>query len=132
MNLNGAFYGGAKLERKTTRVAKIASFLRKNALLSLAFVVLLATAISFGVRAIDDTRRWDPDRPVAIAPWMTNRYIRMTWRVPPRIMDQELGLPRTGDGPMTLSAIAQERGVPVEDLVAEVEAALKAFTEQRK
>lgn len=113
-------------------MAKIANFLRQNAILALAFVALLAIAVFFGARAIDDTRRWDPDRPVAIAPWMTNRYIAMTWRVPPRVMDQDLGLPRTRGGPMSLSAIAEERGIAPEVLVTEVESALKDFMEQRK
>ncbi len=105
-------------------------FLRNNGWLALALVVVLALGTYFAIGAFDHARKWDPERPAVVQPWMTNRFIAHSWQLPPEVMDDDLNLPRTRGGPMSLQAIADERGIPVEGLIEQVEEAIKAHQER--
>ncbi len=101
-------------------------FLRKNLILVAGFALVLGATVFFGLGALDHARdyRGAPvDRDVK--PWMTTRYIAHTWNLPREVMSG-LGFERTPDGPRPLRKIAAERGIPVEDLIVEVEAAIAA------
>lgn len=101
-------------------------FFRKNLILLAGFALVLGLTIFFGLGALNHTREFraaPPDR--AVEAWMTTRYIAHTWTLPREVMTG-LGFERTPDGPRPLRKIAEERGIPVEDLIAEVEAAIAA------
>lgn len=91
-------------------------------------LALLATAV-FGVRSaihwID--RPTIAERQQPIEAWMTPRYVVRSWDVPRNVvldvLDVPLPLP---DGPTSLSRIAELRDVPVEQVIAEVQAAIAA------
>lgn len=56
---------------------------------------------------------------------MTVSYIGRSWDLNPRIIDEAAGLPLPEDGhPFTLAEITRTRGVSIETVIAEVEAAL--------
>lgn len=110
----------------------ILSFIRSHLLLVLALVAVLGLGSYFAIGAISKGRGWDPARPAVVEPWMTNRFIAHSWKLPPRVMNEDLNLPRTRGGPMSLQAIADERGIPVEDLIEKVEAAITAHQERRR
>ncbi|EYD72917.1 hypothetical protein Rumeso_04793 [Rubellimicrobium mesophilum DSM 19309] len=60
-----------------------------------------------------------------VQPWMTVGCIGRSWDLSPREIDELAGLPAPVHGhPFTLSEIARQRGVPVGQVVAEVESAL--------
>ena len=107
-------------------------FFRKNALLLLAFVVLLAVAAVFAIGAIRHARDWDIAADQPIEAWMTPRYIAHSWGLPRDMMMETLKLEPSPDGPQPLSEIAEERGVPVADLIAQIEAAVAEFRAQQK
>ena len=107
-------------------MTKLRAFLIANRWLALAFALVVGLSIYFAIGAVSHARKWQSEPPAAVQPWMTNRYIAHTWKLPREMMDNDLNLPRTRGGPMTLTAIADERGIDVNDLIAEIEAAIAA------
>jgi hypothetical protein len=100
--------------------------------------VILALALSasavFGVRAVMFWVHRPPpeERLLPIAAWMTPRYIARSWRVSPRMIAEAIGAPiPPPDGPMSLLAIAELRGVPVDQVVAEAQALVSAIHAER-
>lgn len=87
--------------------------------------VALAACLFFGARAavfwIDRPPLAERNQPVAS--WMTPRYISRSWRIPPGDVIEALKSPRPApDGPMSLRELAEFRGVPLEQVLAEAEA----------
>jgi hypothetical protein len=69
----------------------------------------------------------DPDRGLhPVEGWMTQRYISRTYDIPRDRMLQLLDLPETDRPRQSLEKIAANRGVPVDSLIAQIEAALAA------
>lgn len=101
-------------------------FWRENKVLVLSFVLVLGLTVFFGLGALKHLRGWDAAVDPPIEGWMTPRYVAHSWNVPRAVMEGDLGLIRGVDGPVPLSRIAEARGVPVEVLVAEIEAAIAA------
>ncbi|MBT8413797.1 MAG: hypothetical protein KJO30_05645 [Boseongicola sp.] len=88
-------------------------------------VVALVACLFFGARAALFWHGWPPraERDQPVAAWMTPRYISRSWRIPPDLVIEALDAPRPPpDGPMSLRELAEHRGVPLEQVVAEVEA----------
>ena len=111
-------------------MTRVLDFAKAHLLLVLALIAVLALSAYFAIGALDHARKWDPERPAIVQPWMTNRFIAHSWQLPPEVMDDDLNLPRTRGGPMSLQAIADERGIPVEELIERVEEAIKAHQER--
>ena len=87
--------------------------------------VALVACVFFGARAavfwIDRPTLAERNQPVAV--WMTPRYISRSWRIPPELVVEALDAPRPPpDGPMSLRELAEYRGVPLEQVLAEAEA----------
>jgi hypothetical protein len=96
--------------------------------LLLGFLAAAALAILFAIRVAISLEDWPEERDADIEGWMTPRYVALSWDVPPEIVAGALELTRDGRGRrVTLEEIAKERGVPIEDLVAALEAAIAAF-----
>ncbi len=106
-------------------------FLRDNKVLVLAFVILLAAAVFFAVGAFRKARDFDVAKEQPVASWMTPRFVAHSWGVPRDVMMTILGLEAPGPGRQTVAEIADERGVPVEALIAEIEAGIAAFRAER-
>jgi hypothetical protein len=94
-----------------------------------AFTVALALCLFFAAQASLRAWHWhrlEAERP--LAGWMTPRYVAHSWRVPREVMQEALGeLPPPGRGRPTLRRIAADQGVPLEDLVGRIEAAVVAY-----
>lgn len=93
-------------------------------LVFLGFLLALAVTLFFLVRLALFTVYWsDPaHRHIAPEPWMTPGYIAHSWGLPPQELAEALGAP-PGER-MTLEEIAEARGIPVADLLAELAALL--------
>ena len=98
---------------------------RDHRLLTAAFLVAGALTTFFAIRLVASWIYWnDPARrDVEIAGWMTPRYVAHSWRLPPEIVAETLGLDRHAGSPPTFAELAAERGVTVEDLAARIESA---------
>lgn len=106
------------------------TLLRRHPLLALCFVLALALTLFFAGRFVVQVVYWsNPDhQQQKVQGWMTVGYIGKSWGLPPREIDALAGLPPPEQGkPFTLEQIARDRGVPVADVIAQVEAALETL-----
>lgn len=99
---------------------------RRHPLLALAFTLALGATIFFGARMVLKTLYWmDPAHQAqALEPWMTPRYIAHGWQVDARALARALGASPDPDERPTLETIAERRGVPLEQVIAEAQAFL--------
>lgn len=92
-------------------------------ILALSLCLALFFAGRFTLRAI----YWEAHRQEPVAGWMTVGYLGRSWGLDPREIDARAGLPFPEGRPLTLDQIAAARGVPVSQVIAEVEAAITAL-----
>ncbi len=102
------------------------SLIRRHPVLTAAFALALALTLFFAGQFVARAIYWsDPaHHNQQVEPWMTVGYIGRSWRLDPREIDAEAGLPPPQGHPLTLDEIARQRGVPVAGIIAEVEAAI--------
>lgn len=68
-------------------------------------------------------------------PWMTVGFIARSWQLDPAKIDTKAGFPSPGEGkghPLTLIEIARQRGVPVAEVITEVEAVVLTLMAQER
>lgn len=106
---------------------------RMRPILTSAFVLACAVTLFFGGRVVYDAVYWANHRNVELRGWMTIGYIARSWGVKPPELDALTGLPgpKVKGHPQPLAEIAKDRGVPVADVIAEVQAAI-TILEQAK
>jgi hypothetical protein len=70
---------------------------------------------------------WATHQQEPIRSWMTVGYVARSWGLEPRALDTEAGLPipEVKGRPQTLEEIARDRGVPVTEVIAGLEAAVE-------
>ena len=93
------------------------------------FVLAAAVTLFFLVHIVLRVAFWmDPaHHDMTPQPWMTVGFIGQSWGLDPAEIDTRAGLPSPVRGkgkPMTLIEIARQRGVPVEQVITEVEAVI--------
>jgi hypothetical protein len=95
--------------------------------LTLAFLLACAVTLFFAGRLAVYTVYWANHREIPVEPWMTVGYIARSWGLEPRALDAAAGLPspESPGRPQSLAEIAHERGVPVAEVVADVEIAIE-------
>ncbi len=102
------------------------SVFRRHPFLTLAFALAVALTLFFAGKFVTRAIYWaDPahqNQPVA--GWMTVGYIGRSWDVPPPEIDRIAGFDRPEGKPMTLQQIADQRGVPVAEVIRAVETAI--------
>lgn len=105
---------------------------RKHPVLVSAFLLALVLSIFFAGRIVYRGFYWAQHQEEAVQPWMTVGYIGRSWGFDPREIDDRAGLPVPERGrPFTLEQIAEDRNVPVSQIIAEVEAVLTTMTAER-
>ena len=92
-------------------------------LVVLAFVVAVSATGLFAVRTVRRAVYWRSHRDEAIRPWMNVGYIAHSYRVPPWVLHQALGLPSKPDR-RPIRQIAREQGRSVDQVIAILEAAI--------
>lgn len=99
---------------------------RARPVLTSAFLLACAVTLVFAGRFTVYTVYWASHREVPVEPWMTVGYVARSWGLDPRELDAAAGLPLPEEKgrPQPLSEIARDRGVPVTEVIAEVEAAV--------
>ena len=106
---------------------------RANRWALIAFCLATAVTLFFAVRFVLFALYWaDPaHQNEPVAGWMTLGYVEKSWDLPPRSLAGPLrmGPPDKSRGPKSIAEYASERGVPVSQFVAEVQAAVKTVIE---
>lgn len=94
--------------------------------LTSAFLLACAVTLFFAGRLVFFTAYWATHREVPVEPWMTVGYVARSWGLDPRLLDAAAGLPepQVKGHPQSLAEIARDRGVPVAEVIAGVEAAV--------
>lgn len=99
---------------------------RARPVLTTAFLLACAVTVFFAVRLVVQAVYWRTHQDVAVEPWMTVGYVARSWGVDPREIDALTDLPLAvvKGHPQPLREIARDRGIPVEEIIAEVERAV--------
>ncbi len=91
------------------------------------FLLAMAVTLFFMVRIVVSAVYWaDPaHHNETVKPWMTVGYIAKSWKLDPREIDALAGLPTPENhGPWTIKEIARARGVEVQVVIDQVNAAI--------
>lgn len=100
---------------------------RRHPLLASLFALALLLTLFFAGRFTAQVIYWsDPARQEQdVEGWMTLRYVARSWQIAPRDLYAAAGLPAPVRGrPMTLEQLAEDRGIPLPALIAEIEASI--------
>jgi hypothetical protein len=94
--------------------------------LTSAFLLACALTLFFAGRFVVFSVYWATHREVPVEAWMTVGYVARSWGLDGREIDALAGLPlpEVKGRPQPLAEIAADRGVPVSQVIAEVEAAV--------
>lgn len=104
------------------------SLFRRHPWLVSTLALATALALFFAVRFAIGVVYWSAHHKEPVQAWMTVRYVGKSWGVNPRLVSAKSGLPEPVRGhPVTLAELAKQRGVPVEAVIHEVEAAVAAL-----
>lgn len=98
------------------------------------FALALLASVFFGARSVIFWYHRPPisEREQPIAAWMTPRYVIHSWDVPREVVFDTIAVPRPlPDGPLSLEQIADLRGIPVDRIINDLEAAIAAFLDDR-
>lgn len=111
------------------------TLLRRHPVLAIGFAVALALTLFFAGRFVAQVVYWsDPARQEQeVQGWMTLRYVAKSWRLPPRDLYEAAGFPGPVRGnPATLEQLAEDRAIPLSQLIAEVKAAIDQLVAERE
>jgi hypothetical protein len=102
---------------------------RARPALTSAFLLACAVTLFFAGSFAYHTVYWATHQNEPVRPWMTVGYVARSWDLDGREIDALAGLPmpEVKGHPQTLREIADDRGVPVATVIAEVEAAVKTL-----
>jgi hypothetical protein len=89
-----------------------------------AFLLSLLIAGLFAARTIRQARYWHHHRDEQIRPWMSIHYIARSYRVPPRVLFDAIGLKPGPPDRRPLREIAAEQNRPVSELISELQTAI--------
>jgi hypothetical protein len=93
--------------------------------LVLAFALAALGTGLFATRAVRRAIYWQTHRDEPIKPWMSVRYVARSYRVPPHVLYQAIGLQPQPRDRRPLKEIAREQNRSVEELIAELQEAIK-------
>lgn len=82
-----------------------------------AFILVLAVTGLFAVRTARRALYWRQHRDESIRPWMTLPYIAHSYRVPPRVLYDALGIPHPPHDRRPIRAIAREKNISVGEVI---------------
>lgn len=97
---------------------------RRHPVLMGVVTLSLALTLFFAIRLAVGAIYWSAHEREPVQAWMTVGYVGRSWDLDPREIDRIAGLPLPQGHPLTLQEIARERGVPVAEIIAGVEAAV--------
>jgi hypothetical protein len=89
-----------------------------------AFVIVLMVTGLFAVRTVRRAVYWRHHRDEPIRPWMSLPYVAHSYRVPPRVLYEALGIPHPPRDRRPIKAIAREKNVSVDELINTLQRAI--------
>jgi hypothetical protein len=92
--------------------------------LAAAFLLALLFTGLFAARTVRHAMYWHRHRDEQIRPWMSIHYIARSYRVPPPVLFDAIGLKPGPPDRRPLRAIAAEQNRPVGELISELQTAI--------
>ena len=86
-------------------------------------LVLLATGL-FSVRAVRRAVYWRLHRDEPVRPWMSVPYVAHSYRVPPQVLYEALGIPHPPHDRRPIKEIAEEQSRSVDEVIATLQSAI--------
>ena len=110
---------------------RVIGFVRENMLLLAVLSCAIAVAVYFSFRVLADVLYFNAPRHVDVdlQPWMTPRYVVMTYDLPRDLVFDILGVDPGADRGVRLRQIAERQGLSMEDLTARVRTAAEIYRE---
>jgi len=90
----------------------------------LAFLLVVAVTGLFAVHTVRHALYWRLHRDDPIRPWMSVHHIAHSYRVPPYVLYQAIGLPPIAHDKRPLRELAREQHKPVSILIGELQNAI--------
>lgn len=106
---------------------KLKGFSRRQWLILIAFVLVLAFTGFQVFRTVERASYWRQHRDEPIAGWMRIGYVANSYHVPPQVLQEAIGLPPNVPDRRPLTEIAKSQNRPFEPLKAELEKAIRDF-----
>jgi hypothetical protein len=100
---------------------------RREWILLLFFLVTLTVTGLFAARAFRRAAYWHEHRDETIRPWMSVGYVAHSYRVPPPVLYQAIGLEPTPRDRRPLREIAAQQHRSVDILISELQHAIIEF-----
>lgn len=107
-------------------MTSFAKLRRKRPILVTAWAIALTLTFLFGLRTIGYLNDWRHTSEIDVEGWMTPRYIAHANRVDPQTIIDSIDLDRDQIARRTLAQIARQQNVPLDELIAQIEAAIAA------
>ncbi|MDO5613738.1 MAG: hypothetical protein Q4G14_10935 [Paracoccus sp. (in: a-proteobacteria)] len=115
----------------TAQEVPMLAMFRRHPLLIAAFALAMAAMLFFAVTFTRNFIYWQNHRQEPVSAWMTIGYVGHSWGVPPREIDRIANLPGPDPRPLTIREIAEAQGVPPEQVIARVNAAVAQLQAER-
>lgn len=98
-------------------------------LLRAGFVIALALTVFFGVKTTLSALYWRAPQhnDQVIEGWMPIGYIGRSWGLPREVIAEALGLDLDQPRRISIAQIAEDRGIPVEILAAQIAAVIADY-----
>jgi len=100
-------------------------------LLRTGFVLALALTLFFAVRTVVSAVYWSnpANRDQPLQGWMPLGYVARSWDVPREVLGEALSITPDGAPRRNLEMIADQEGVPLNELIARLTTAITTFRE---
>jgi hypothetical protein len=110
-------------------IGRLLELWRVRPILTSAFLLACGLTLFFTGFTVYRAVYWANHREQPVSAWMTVGYIGRSWGLDPRQIDAVAGLPipEARGHPLTLAEIARDRGLPVAEVISEVEAAVDSL-----
>ena len=98
-------------------------------MMRLGFVLALAFTLFFGVKTTLSALYWNAphNRDQVIEGWMPLGYLGRSWHVPPEVIPELVGVDTSRPRRRSIAQIAEDRGVPIDELIAQITAAIDTY-----
>lgn len=100
---------------------------RREWLLLILFLLVLIITGLFVARAVRRASYWHEHKDESIRPWMSVHYVARSYRVPPTILYESIGMVPIPRDRRPLSEIAREQNKSVDALMSELQRAIVDF-----
>lgn len=112
-------------------IAKIKHLWREHKLLLVTFLIVSTFTLMFFARTIVGAAYFKAHADRPIEPWMPIGFIAKTYQVPPDILLDAANIPEGQSIRLQIKRVAQETGVPYEQLVAQFMDAIRKQRDMR-